>query len=88
MEYPDEFLCAEEEIHGYLSKLDTTKANGPDGLCAKMLKETATSITPAVTKLFNTSLQLGKLPADWKHALITPITRACIMQKYWMSISM
>ena len=44
-----------------------------------MLRETAHSITPAVTKLFNISLTLGKLPADWKHALITPIPKSTEM---------
>ena len=44
----------------------------PDGLSAKMLKETAQSITPAVTKLFNISIKVGELPSDLKYALITP----------------
>ena len=33
-------------------------------------------IAPAVSKLFNTSLMLGELPAEWKHALITPIPKS------------
>lgn len=41
-----------------------------------MLKETAQSITPAVTKLFNISIKVGELPSDWKHALITPIPKS------------
>ena len=71
-----DLLCTEEEVCGYLQSLDTTKATGSDGLSAKMLKETATSITPAVTKLFNISLQVGELPAEWKHAIITPIPKS------------
>ena len=74
-----DLLCSEDEICGYLLALDTNKASGADGISAKMLRETAHSITPAVTKLFNISLTLGKLPADWKHALITPIPKSTEM---------
>ena len=41
-----------------------------------MLKATATSITPAVTQLFNISIKTGELPADWKLVLITPIPKS------------
>ena len=51
----------------------TMNASGADGILAKILKETAVSIAPAISKLFNISLMLGELPAEWKHALITPI---------------
>ena len=71
-----DLLCIEEEVCQYLSALDTTKASGADGISAKMLKETAVSIAPAVSKLFNTSLMLGELPAEWKHDLITPIPKS------------
>jgi len=35
-----------------LQALDTTKANGQDGILAYMLKATAATIAPSVTKLF------------------------------------
>ena len=35
-----------------LQALDTTKANGQDGILACMLKATAATIAPSVTKLF------------------------------------
>ena len=40
-----------------------------------MLKETALSITSAVTKLFNTSIRLGVIPSEWKTARVTPIPK-------------
>ena len=58
-----------------LCTLDTTKANGHDDISAKMLKETTMSITPAVTKLFNISIRLGKLPDEWKIARVIPIPK-------------
>ena len=50
---PEDYICTEEEVFDLLSSLDTTKASGPDGISARMLKFTATSITSSVTKLFN-----------------------------------
>ena len=41
-----------------------------------MLRATATSITPAIMKLFNTSVMTGELPMDWKVALVTPIPKS------------
>ena len=72
---PTDILCTEDEIYDLLCTLDTTKANGHDEISAKMLKETAMSITPAVTKLFNISIRLGKLPDEWKIARVTPIPK-------------
>ena len=43
----------EEEVYDMLITLDCSKANGHDNISARMLKETALSITSVVTKLFN-----------------------------------
>ena len=48
---PEDFLCTEEEVYEMLLSLDTSKANGPDGISAKMLKCTALSITPSLTQV-------------------------------------
>jgi len=58
-----------------MTTLDTTKANGHDDISAKMLKETALSITPVVTELFNLSIRLGELPDEWKIAHVSPIPK-------------
>ena len=71
----DEMLCTENEVFHLLSSLDVSKASGPDGISAKMLKYTATSIIPMVTKLFNLSLSSGKLPSQWKHGRIIPVPK-------------
>ena len=38
-----EYLCTEEEVFDLLASLDVSKASGPDGISARMLKYTATS---------------------------------------------
>ena len=72
---PSDLLCTEDEVYGLLSTLDVTKANGHDDISAIMLKETAVSITPVITKLFNASIWFGEIPDEWKVARITPIPK-------------
>ena len=58
-----------------LQSLDTSKANGLDGISARMLKSTAYSIAPSITKLFNHSIACGKPPSNWKKSAIVPIPK-------------
>jgi len=64
-ECPHELLCATEEVEHFLLSLDKSKATGLDRVSATMLKCTATSIAPSVTRLFNLSIQSGKVPTEW-----------------------
>ncbi len=70
---PTEFLCTEDKVYKLLSKLDIKKAND---ISARMLKETASSITSMVTQLFNISITLGELPNEWKTARVSPIRKS------------
>ena len=65
--YPEELLCTESEVYDLLASLDVSKASGQDGISARMLKHTACSITPSLTKLFNLSLQTATIPSTWKN---------------------
>ena len=60
-------------VQTILESLDVTKATGPDGIPAKLLKETASVIAPSLCKLFNKSLNTGVLPQEWKEANIVPV---------------
>ena len=48
-------------------------ASGPDGIPTMLLKQTAVEIAPAVTLLFQASLDQGKVPSQWKKANIVPL---------------
>ena len=72
---PPELLCTEDEVLELLLALDTSKANGPDNISAKMLKSTAVSIAPVLTKLLNLSITTGKLPSAWKTSSVVPIPK-------------
>ena len=70
------FLCTEEEVFDLLMSLDVSKSSGPDGISARMLKYTATSITSSVTKLFNQSIVQAQIPTRWKRSVIVPIPKS------------
>jgi hypothetical protein len=56
-----------------LKNLKPHKATGPDGIPARLLKEIAEEIAPAITLLFQASLDQGTLPCSWKKALVVPV---------------
>ena len=42
----------------------------------RMLKYTATSIAPSLTKLFNISITLGRFPTCWKTSSVVPVPKS------------
>ena len=68
-------LCSEDKVCELLKCLDISKANGPDGISARMLRSTATAIAPSLTKLFNRSIVCGRPPATWKISSVVPIPK-------------
>jgi hypothetical protein len=61
------------DVINVLQKLDINKAYGPDGLATIIYKNCAHTLAPSLVLLFNLSLDLGILPADWKAANIVPV---------------
>ena len=68
--------CTVDEVQNSLKSLDVSKASGPDKVSVRMLKETASSIAPSITNLFNCSIRFGKLPIQWKTSMIVPIPKS------------
>ena len=62
-----------EGIAKLLMFLKPFKATGPDGIKAKFLLEFASELCPALTMIFNASLNQGEVPREWKHAFIVPV---------------
>jgi len=58
-----------------LSKIEPNKAAVPDGIPSRLLKETAHQMAPPLTFIFQSSLDQGQLPQDWKSVNITPICK-------------
>ena len=64
-----------DEVLYILQSLDTTKASGPDGISARLLKEAAPAISESLTRIFNNSLLKGSFPSEWKKANVVPILK-------------
>ena len=73
---PDHLFCTTQEIVQLIKELDVSKANGPDGISARMLKATTESIAPFLTNLFNLSIEKGLFPKLWKAARVVPIPKS------------
>ena len=56
-------------MHG----LNPHKAEGPDHIPTRFLEGFAAELLPAMTLIFQASLQQGKVPDDWKQANVAPI---------------
>ena len=56
-----------------LENLKPHSASGPDGIPTMLLKHTAEEIAPAVTMLFQASLDQGQVPTQWKKKHIVPL---------------
>ena len=72
---PDDVLCIEDEVVALIRSLYISKATGPDGISARMLKGTVHSIVPSLTKVFNVSIKAGQFPQCWKESSIVPIPK-------------
>ena len=73
--YPpiSELKIQTEGIVKLMTGLNPSKAAGPDEIPARLLKNLATELAPAVTSIFSQSLDTGEIPKDWSIAWITPV---------------
>ena len=56
-----------------LKNIKPHKAAGPDDIPLTLLREAADEIAPAITLLFQASLNQGNTPSTWCKALVVPI---------------
>ena len=68
----DDITVSCEGVTKLLRNLKAHKAAGPDGLPARLLKETASEIAPVVTLLW-ASIDQGSVPSTWKKAMVVPL---------------
>lgn len=61
------------DVEDALKKLDVNKASGPDLLSPRLLKEGIPILSKPLSDLFNSLLELGCFPSDWKKGNLTPI---------------
>ncbi|KAI8515244.1 hypothetical protein Bbelb_078350 [Branchiostoma belcheri] len=63
----------EAGVRKLMQNLNPRKAPGPDGISPRLLKELANELAPALTLLFQSSLETGIVPQDWRTANVTPV---------------
>ena len=68
-----EIRVTPEAVANKLRKIDPTKAQGPDKIPSKILKELSNELAYPISFLFNSSLETGQLPEDWKSAEVIAI---------------
>jgi hypothetical protein len=68
-----DITITQEGVQKLLCHLNPYKATGPDQVSPGLLKETAKQISPALTLVFQASINQGKVPEEWKYANITPL---------------
>ena len=80
---PDSFQCkvptmpdidiSASGVLKLLTRINPSKAAGPDAIKPVVLKKLAHKIAPAVSAIFQLSLDTGTVPQDWKTAFVGPI---------------
>lgn len=69
------------KIKALFNQVCKRKSTGPDGISTFLLKMFAEELTPAWCPIFQTSIDLLKVPAIWKKATIIPIPKkSCPME--------
>ena len=69
----DDIKISEQRVRKLMENLSPYKAGGPDGISARVLRELAEELAPALTIIFQLSLSTGIVPTDWRDAYVTPI---------------
>ncbi|KAI3364558.1 hypothetical protein L3Q82_011340, partial [Scortum barcoo] len=63
------------QVRGQLRKLRPRKAPGPDKVCPRLLKTCAAELGEPLQRIFNLSLQIGRVPTLWKTSRIVPVPK-------------
>ncbi|KAI3370887.1 hypothetical protein L3Q82_007398 [Scortum barcoo] len=68
-------LITTDQVRGQLRKLRPRKAAGPDKVCPRLLKTCAAELGEPLQRIFNLSLQIGRVPTLWKTSRIIPVPK-------------
>lgn len=63
----------ESNVRRLLSKLEISKATGPDNVPCRVLKECSAALARPVTNLFRLIFNTGKQPDSWKVTRVVPV---------------
>ncbi|KIM96929.1 hypothetical protein OIDMADRAFT_62873, partial [Oidiodendron maius Zn] len=81
-----------EEVERRVFAAQPWKAQGEDGLLAIVWKQVWPAVKERVLVLFQASLDVGELPAEWRNAKIIPLKKSdkgnYTLAKAWRPISL
>ena len=69
----EQYTITQEEVRKKLSKLNPSKSPGSDNIHPRVLREMSNVLDKPLTVLYQTTLESGRIPSDWKHAKVTEI---------------
>ena len=68
-----DIIITAEAVKNKLKKLNPNKAQGPDGIPAKVLSELHIELALPLSILFNKTIEKATVPIDWKEASVTAL---------------
>ena len=74
-----------KDIIRIIRKVARGKAPGPDGISSDLIKIAIATIVPYLELMFQISLDSGKLPTEWREAIVIPIFKGgqrCVCKNY------
>ena len=73
LEILDHIEISEITLTKHLKLFNTSRAAGPDGINARIMKELADELAPILKILFDSSMEEGVIPSQWKNAHVTAL---------------
>ena len=72
---PDPITISEDEVRQVLRRINPSKAAGPDCLTGRVLKLCGNELSSPVSRLFQSTMNMFKIPLTWKKAKIVPLPK-------------
>ena len=71
-ELPDLEICS-DGVEKLLEELNPNKAQGPDNIPSRLLKDYSKFLAKPLTLIYQASLHQGTIPDDWREGIVTPL---------------
>ena len=68
-----EITVTQDGVEKLLKNLKPNKAAGPDRISPSVLKELADVLSQPLTQIYQTAIDTGNVPEQWRTAIVTPI---------------
>ena len=68
-----DIIISEAGIRKILKNLNPYKACGRDNIHPRVLRELADEVAPILSIIYQSSIDIGKVPSDWRDANVSPI---------------